>query len=37
MRKIGLTDYHARPMGSVISTKIYNFGGNTNKPVSHSH
>ena len=33
MRKIGSTDYHARPMGSVIYGKIYNFGKNTNKPI----
>ena len=41
MRKIGSTDYHTRPMGSVIYGKIYNFGGHTNKPVkskpSHAH
>ena len=41
MRKIGSTDYHSRPIGgAVIYGKIYNFGGNTNKPVkkpTHAH
>ena len=34
MRKIGSTDFHSRPLGAVIYGQIYNFGGNTNKPIN---
>ena len=33
MRNIGYTTNHTRPVGAVIYGKIYNFGGQSNKPV----